>query len=274
MASPNNYSGGIGGSSGDELATAPTLQMSGTTWYVSSLTGANAASPAGKDRIKPLATLAQAVTNSAAGDIICLLSGHTETLTASQTISKAGLSIISEGAAGSTNAARFTCNGAVVMLDITAAGVWLGGIYFAASSTAPTPARVRIAGASSMVRGCYFECGASDTVPALQYVTGAGTATVRDTTFVSTATLVTAQPHSAINVLNAMSDLTLERVTFSGGVTGWSNQFAFDAAAAVTRLTVTATDLLLDSDMTVATASVYKVGIRNKSGSARVVLTA
>lgn len=274
MASPFIYETGVGGSTGDELATLNNLRTSGEIWYVSSLTGVDAVSPQGKERIKPLRTMSQAVTNAAAGDIIVFLSGHSETLTVAQTIAKAGLRLVSEGSAGTANAAHFTCNGAIVLLDITAAGVLVGGLYFVASTVAPSPARVRIASAGTVVRGCYFECGATDTVPALQYVTGAGTALVKSTTFISTATLTTAQPQSALNVLNAMSDLTLDTVTFDGGVTGWSQPFAFNAAAAVTRLTATNVDLLRDSDATVATGSIYTWHTRNKSGSARVVLTA
>lgn len=274
MASPNIFEGGIGGTSGDELATFTNLRTSGDVWYVSSSTGTDAASPAGKDRIKPLRTMSQAVTNSAAGDAIVFLSGHSEALSTAQTISKAGLRLVSEGATGTPSAARLTCNGAVVLLDITATGVVVAGLYFPASTVAPSPARVRIASGATVVRGCYFECGTLDTVPALQYVTGAGTALVKSTTFASTSTLVTSQPHSAINVLNAISDLTLDTVSFDGGLSGWSNQFAYNGAAAVTRLTATSVDLLRDSDFTQATGSIYTVNIRNKSGSARVVLTA
>lgn len=273
MASPNIYEAGIGGTTGDELCSFSNLRLSGDVWYVLNSTGTDAAAPAGKDRIKPLKTLAQAHTNAAAGDVICLLSGHAETLTAAQTFSKAGVRVVSEGGSPA-NMAHFTCNGAVVMFDITAAGVWLGNIYFVASTTAPTPARVRVASAGTLIRGCYFECGTSDTVPSLQYVTGAGTAAVRNTTFASTSVVVTSQPHSAINVLNAMSDLTLDTVSIDGGASGWSQPFALNVGAAVTRLTATNLDLLNDSDVTVATGSVYTFSLRAKTGSARMVLTA
>lgn len=273
MASPNIYSSGIGGSTGDELCSLTNLAVSGDVWYVLSSTGTDAATPAGKERIKPLATLAQAYTNAAAGDTITFLAGHQETLTGVQTLAKAGLRLVSEGT-GLVNSARFTCNGSMVLFDITAAGVWLGNIYFAASTTAPTPSRVRIASAATKIRGCYFACGASDTAPALSYVTGAGTARVEDTTFISTASSLSAQAHSALNVANAMSDLVLDTVVFDGGSTGWSQPFAVNVAAAVTRLTATNIDLLHDSDITVATGSIYTFHIRNKSGSARMVLTA
>jgi hypothetical protein len=272
VASPNIYTSGIGGTTGDELCAFSSLVSSGDVWYVQFTSGVDAASPAGKDRGKPLKTLSQAHTNAAAGDMIVFLGGHAETLTASQVISKAGLRLVSEGSG--TSQARFTCGGAVVMLDVTGAGVTLGNLYFPASTVAPTPARTRVSGATSLLRNCYFECGSTDTVPALQYVTGATSATVRGTTFASTATATGVQPHSAINVLNAISDLTLDAVTLDGGVSGWSQPFALNCSAAVTRLAATNLDLLGDSDATVPTGSIYTIAIRARSGSARLVLVA
>lgn len=78
-------------------ATVPTT--TGNYWFVSSLTGASANS--GKSPAQPFATLAQAVSAATAsnGDIIILMPGHAESLTASAavTIDKAGLYIIGLG---------------------------------------------------------------------------------------------------------------------------------------------------------------------------------
>lgn len=275
MASPNIYPGGAGGSSGDELATFGNLALSGNVWYVSSLTGTDAVSPAGQDRIKPLRTLAQAHTNAAAGDAIILLSGHNEALSSSQAFSKAGIRLISEGASGTASAARFTCNGAVAMFNITAAGVWICGVYFPASTVAASPARVQVASTASVIRGCYFECGATDTVPSVVYGSSSGTGTIRSCTFISTATVVTAQPSAGVSVSNLMTDLVLDSVTFDGGTAGWSTGLAFSSTAAITRLTATNIDLLRDSDFQVGiTGSIYTIHVRSKSSSARLLLTA
>lgn len=274
MGSPFIYSGGIGGTSGDELASFTNLYTSGNVWYVSSTTGADAAAPAGLDRIKPLRTLAQAVTNCSVGDIIVFLSGHSEVLTSSQVINKAGVRLISEGAAGTANAAHFTCNGNVVMWDLQGAGIWVGGVYFAASTVAPNLARVRISGVGTVVRGCYFESGSLDSVPALQYIAGSGQALVRNCTFISTATATATQPGTPLIVQGAMSDFTMDTVTFNGGLSGWSARTAFAAQSAVTRCTATNIDLLNDSDVNMVTGGIYTWSIRNKSGSARVILDA
>lgn len=272
MASPNIYPNGIGGSTGASLATAAPFYGSGDVWYVSSVTGVDASGTAGKDRVKPLATLAQAYTNAAAGDTIVCLENHAETLTSAQTLGKAGLVLLGEGAGSSRP--RFTRNADINMFDVTAAGVVCWNIYFPASTTTSTKSRFRTAAVMTELRSCYFECGASDTGPAAESVTGASQFFIRDTSFVSTATAVASQPHSALKVTNALTDLELDTVTFDGGSTGWSNQFALNGAAAVTRLRGLSVDLLHDSDISLVTGTTGFLTVRYKSGSARTVWAA
>lgn len=269
MASPYTYQS-TGGSVGGDLASRSPLSMSGRIWFLHNTSGADAGGTRGLARERPLATLAQAYTNAAAGDVIRCLSGHAETLTAAQTLGKAGLRIESEGEGSSR--AQFTCNGAIAMFDITAAGVILDNLFFPASSTAPT-ARVRIASAATWVKNCYFECGANDTAPALKYVTGAGQAFVKGTTFISTATTASSQPSIGLEVANALSDMWLENVTFNGDTYGWSD-FAFKGTAAITRLEALDLNLLNNSDFYVATGSVYRVHPKTTTGASYLELTA
>ena len=277
MASPNFYSTGNGGSSGSTLATVSPVLSSGTTWYVSSTaTGAaDAASPAGRERIKPLLTLAQAVTNAAANDTICILANHTETLTSAQTINTAGLNIIGEGTG--SNRPKFTRNIAAngVLWDVTAAGVTIDNIYFpATATTASTGAKVKLSAAAPRVLNCYFEASTLDDGAQLQTVTGASQVYVYNTTFISTASSPSDQPESAITVTNALTDMVLDTVVFSGGSSGWANPFAFNGAAAITRLRAINCDLLLDSDVTLATGTVGYWHTRSATGSGRVVWAA
>lgn len=269
MASPNVYTH-TGGGSGAELATRYPVLQSGKVWHVYSGTGADAASPRGLDRIRPLATIAQAHTNASAGDTIRLLEGHTETLTAAQTFNKAGIHVESEGV-GSTRA-RFTCNGAIAMFDATADCVSFENIYFVASGTAPT-ARVRIAGVGGRIKDCYFECGTNDTAPALKFVTGAGRYRVEGCTFISTSTSISSQPAIGLEVANAMTDLYVGNCVFDGGSSGWSD-FALKGTAAITRLYAIDISLLRDSDLYLATASIHRIHVKDRSGSARLEITA
>lgn len=273
MASPNLYQNGVGGTAGATLATVSPLYCSGDVWYVHSGTGSDAASPRGKERIRPLATLAQALTNAAAGDIVVCLSGHAETLTSSETFAEAGIVVVGEGSGASRP--RFTRNADVVMFNVTAAGVSFHNIFFPISGTSSTLSRVKFAAANCSLVGCYFECGANDDGPSVETVTGASQIRIAGSTyFVSTVTDVTTQPESAINITNALTDLEMDTVIFDGGSSGWADPYAFNGAAAITRLRAVNVDLLGDSDMILATGTSGYVAPRNKSGSARIVWAA
>ena len=266
MSAPINFSNGYGGTLGAEMATRSPILATGACWYVSS-SGSDAY--AGTDRTKPFATLATAYTAASAGDTIILLAGHTQTITVAVTLAKTGLRIRGEGSG--TNRPTLSCGAAIAMLDITAAGVWIENIYFPASSAAPT-ARIRTAAAASRIRNCYLECGASDTAASIKLVTGAGTCRIEDTTLVSVATDVTAQPAIGIEIANAASDVDLKSVVFDGGTTGWSD-FALKGTAAITRLYGVDVSFLNDSDYSFATGTSGELHISNRSGGSRGVWT-
>lgn len=268
MASPYLYES-VGGSVGPAMVTEGPWRDSGQRWYVKNGSGSDAVSPRGLDRVRPLATLAQAVTNAAAGDVIIFLENHQETLAVAQTLSKA-LYLASEGSGSSR--AQFIAAGAIAMFDITAAGVRVENIYFPQSTAAPT-ARIRSAAAETQILACDFDCGASDTASALKFVTGAGTARVEDCQFLSTGTALTAQPAIGLEVANAMTGLDVVNCNFDGGSVGWSD-YACKIGAAVTRFFASDLSLLADSDLIIATGSTYRIHILNATGSARAVLTA
>jgi len=235
VASPNLYTNGFGGASGSTLATSkPTYALNGGhVWYVLSTTGANAASPAGQDRAKPLATAAQAVTNASAGDTIVFLSGHTENLAAAIAASKLGLKFVSEGTGA--NAARFTCASTGGCFNITA-GTVLSGLYFPASTTAATNARVDVATAAPCdIENCYFEMGASDTTAAIRWGSVASSVGLDITgcTFIATAATQAAIGISVVT--NAASGLRLADITLDGGTVGFSD-FVIKLAVAVTNI--------------------------------------
>jgi len=273
VASPNIQNNGVGGTTGAALALLAPLYTSGDFWYVSSTTGSDAAAPRGKERIRPLATLAQAVTNAAAGDIIVCLSGHAETLTGSQAFASANITLLGEGSGSSRP--RFTRNADIVMFNVTGAGFRIDNIFFPASTVASALSRVKFAGINDRMTGCYFECGTLDNGPSLETVTGAAQVSVTGGTyFVSTSTTAASQPDSGIKITNAITDLELDTVIFDGGSSGWANPYALNGAGAVTRLRATNMDMLHDSDATLATGTSGYWHTRNKSGSARLVWTA
>jgi len=165
MASIKYYVNGAGGTLGAELATLKPLYMSGVIWYVNNSSSAASDSNAGNDRDLPLATLQQAVTNSSAGDMIDLMSGHAETIASTVTINKAGLSIVGEGI-GST-LPRLTNNvaaGTGPMISVEAKAILFDSIYFPGSAQSARE-RIFVGGSpagQATLANLTFECSAND----------------------------------------------------------------------------------------------------------------
>jgi hypothetical protein len=135
------------------------LITTGAVIWVDSVNGSD--SNSGLEQ-KPLATLGQAITNATAnnGDIIVIKSGHTQTLTSSITVNKAGLKIFGIGSGSS--APQFTVNAAIDGINITANNVEINNLYFPAGTTATNTARINIDAASVLIKACTFLCGAYD----------------------------------------------------------------------------------------------------------------
>lgn len=272
MAATNTYDSGVGASLGSELLASRPLYHTGSVWYVHH-TGSDAASPRGKERIRPLATLAQAVTNAAAEDWIVLLAGHAETISGAIVLAgKHRLKIFSEGVGDSR--ARLTRGANVILLDITTSeDIELNGIVFPESTVASALARVRFAASGNLVESCRFEHGANDTGTGIQYVTGWAGAEHRNTIHISVAASPAAAPGSAINVLDTGAMFRMYKSTLDGGASGWSNPYAFLGSSAIGGFQATLIDQLNDSDGIMATGSSGFRIPRDASGSARWVWT-
>lgn len=234
MASPNIYVNGLN-LAGTVFANGPATLVrgggvffSGAIQWLSSTTGNNA--NAGTLPELPVATLAQAVTNSAANGIIVIGAGHTENLSGSQALALANLSIFGCGLGSSRP--RFTCTGAVDMLAVSAAGTWIEGLYFPASTAVPTD-RIGLAAANCTVKDCYFECGVSDTNRALRIHTGANSARAEGCYFVATGS----RPATGLEVSAAVTDPTIVDCFFDGGSYGWTT-YSLLVSAAATRIRI------------------------------------
>lgn len=208
-------------------------------------------SNAGTNPELPVATLAQAVTNSAAQGLIIIGNTSSESLGSAQTLNLAGLTIV--GCGSGTSRPRYTCTGTVSMFDVTAAGTTIRNIYFPASTAAATN-RIAFTAANGTVRDCYFECGASDTNRALRVHTGANSTRVRDCTFLATAS----RPAIGLEISAAVTDPVVESCTFDGGSYGWTD-YAFKISAAATRIWIEDVEMLHFSDFgATQTATSYK----------------
>lgn len=266
----NLYPNGAGGSLGDTWATCKPLYVSGAIWYVQSTTGVDAASPAGRNREKPLATLAQAITNAADNDIIVCLSAHTETIVVAVNVAKK-LTIVGEGSVAGVPAVTFICGAVGNLFNVNSPNVELRNLKIPTSSLANATTRIANNQTDFVMDGCYVECSGNDTAAALTLASGADRTRIRNTTFISTATSSAAQPESAIKVTDAVADLELDGLVLSAGTVGFSNYFALDAsAAAVTRLRASGVSLLLGADVNLNTATTGRFNVQTSTGGSRI----
>lgn len=87
------------------------------------------------------------------GDVVHVLPGHTETLTAALTVSVAGVSIIGHGRG--TLQPTLTVNGAVDGISVTGANVLIENIGFAAPETDEATAMINVAAAGVTLRNVF-----------------------------------------------------------------------------------------------------------------------
>lgn len=108
---------------------ASSLFTTGKTFYVQSTTGSDG--NLGTDPASPKGTVQGAISAARAslGDVVIIMPGHTETVTASSlNLSKAGIKFVCLG--DGRNAPIFTLNAAASTVDVSAANVaWYGGIF-------------------------------------------------------------------------------------------------------------------------------------------------
>lgn len=271
MASPNDYPNGLN-LAGTVFQNGPaTLQLGGRV-YLSGLVqwvdtiGGNNANAGNKPEL-PVATLAQAITNSAANGVIVVGKGSSETLSGSQTLgANTGLSIFGCGT-GSSRPRYTAVAGATEAINLQAAGAWLEGFYFPASTAAPTTSRLSVNADGATIKDCYFECGASDTVRALRVQ---GTCRIEGCSFVVTAS----RPAIGIEVSVGTTDVTVVDCTFDGGSYGWSD-YAFKVSAAANRVRSIGNTFTNQSDLghTIAATSYQTFGL-TVGGTGNVLYTA
>ena len=269
------YPNGIGEALGDTLATAEPLITSGDIWYVKSTIGADAASPRGLDATRPLATLNQAVTNSASGDIIVLLDGHTETLATGGTITiSKNLTIVGSGSSSGLPTAKITPQ-ALDALAITCsgAGIQWRNVWFEERTAASTSSFFSITGARFQMIGCYAQLGANDAA-LMSLGSGADGARLVNTTVISTATALASQPTTGIRVTAAIADLDLDGLVLDNGGYGFSSPYAFDnttTSVAITRLKGQSVSLLRGADMSLHASTTGHVNVQTATGNGRVL---
>lgn len=261
------HPGGLGETLGDDLLTGGPLIVAAEVWWVHH-DGDDAND--GREKLAPLATLAQAISNATSGDIIVCLDGHAETLTAPVVISKR-LIIAGAGQSSSKPTVKFTPNMASdSMFEATVAGVELRNLWIEENLQANDEARIDVTAARFRMIGCYVECNGFDDNNALLLAATSGDYQILNTTFVSTATAASALPAQAVYVSTAAVRLLMKGVVFDGGTVGFVDGYAYEEAAAVTLLEAEAVSLLRGADMRVHDDTVGYVQTTTASRSPRV----
>lgn len=269
---------GIGGSTGDALAIAAPLFMSGKVWYVKDTTGVDAASPEGLDRLAPLATIGQAHTNAADGDIIVCLANHAETISSVMTISKR-VTILGEGSETFSDGLRptvtLTIGGAANhVFALTGVRCQIRNIKFLPRTSAGTGSFIQTATANHRITGCRFESNNHSNAPGVLLDSGANLVHFENCTWVATGTSTSDRPDSGLRASAALTGLRMDGCVFDGGTTGYEtsagNPWAMDCdAGAITDYQIEGLSLLRGADLRLHASSVGYCNPQTVSGSSR-----
>lgn len=193
----------------------------GDRWFVHYTNGTDGAGY-GQNPDSPVKTLDYAVGLATANqnDIIYVMPGHSETLTAKVDVDKAGVSII--GLGNGTNRPQFTINANIDGIDIGAANVLIKNLHFNEGTNAHT-ATINVGAAFCTIEDCHFDCGAND-LESITIEDAGDDCTAHNNIFRVTAD----GPDAAIEIENAnVTRLIVEDNWFDGG----SDTNAWDVAA-------------------------------------------
>lgn len=270
MVVPRFHPSGVGETLGDTFVTTHPIYVGASIFYVHS---SGSDSFHGREKKHPKATLANAVSNAFAGDIIVLLDGHTETLTSAVAINKR-LLIVGAGQSAGKPTVKFTPNSAGAHLfNISAGGVELRNIWFEENAQANVDAKILVSASLFRMVGCYVECNGNDDSHALYLTATSGVYEIRNTTFISTSTTAATAPYTAVRTVAATERMLLDGVTFDGGTVGWEGGNAYDEGAATTQLIGENVSLLRGSDMDIHADSIGYVIVPTSNGGSVVYWT-
>lgn len=269
-------SNGLGETVGDTLASAAPLQLAGNVWFVSSLTGTDAVGTAGQNKEKPLATLNQAVTNAASGDLICLLTGHTETRTSAIAISKT-LRIVGIGTTSGKPSVQLKNNQAAGALFTLSGNVSVEfrNVYFPSPMQACSATLITAGALHQNFIGCYFEGDGNvdDSIINLNTSTTGSRFSMVNCTMVSTSTTIATQPVTGVKATAFPSSVWLDGCVFDDGTVGWTNDYVWDTSGSAFGIEFFAQSLsLLRGAAIKLNSSLATINAQTVSGGARVVL--
>lgn len=210
--------------------------LQGKTFFVSSVAATLAdlqtRFPTDEDgRVLCYSTIAAAITASSddggasRGDVIYVMPGHAETVTAAIALSVAGISVI--GLGNGTLRPTITGNGAIDAVNITAAGVLFENFAFAAPETDNQTADINVAAAGVVVRNIRIigSQTSKNVVDCITIASGANDLTIENVRMYNSVVAV----NSFISIEAAVARLSLIDIMCFGDVVAGG---LIDAAAA------------------------------------------
>lgn len=266
-----NFPNGFGGLTGDELVTSSPWSLSGVVYYVSTVDGDD--TNAGTEQLQPFATLAAADAVAVAGDVIVLADDYDETFTSNTTIGN-GITIVGAGSDSSGNpTAKMTYNmSSGVGLTLSGSECELRNVLFPTRSQANAEARVQVAvdggGDRALIKGCRFECTATDTGAGLK-LDGSSDVRIEDCSFVVTSTTGD-PPEEGLLIDSGESGVRIVDCTFDGGTLGFADGVGLQDTSSETLLSIDGLSLLNGADAQFHTGSTGRISMASTTGSGRI----
>lgn len=162
----------------------------------------------------PFATLEKAVESATAGrgDVVIIMPGHAETLTAVQLLDKAGLQVV--GVKIGNKRPVFTINGAVDLFSVTAANVGLFSVECNIVTTDAATAFVNVAAAGCRLKDLWMVPSAAsvNVVDVITLASGGNDCVIEDCHIRNTTVAV----NSFVSIEAAVSNLTMKGNRFMG----------------------------------------------------------
>jgi hypothetical protein len=179
--------------------------------------------------------------------------------------------MIGEGQTSGKPSVQFKTNAAAAALfSMSSANIDIRNIYFPQGVQSNSITKISWGGQFGRIVGCYFDCGPNDVQGQLS-LAGSDQMRISGCTFISTATVTTAQPGFAIRSTGALADLEIADTVFSAGTVGFSGFSAVDVSAgAATRVRMTGISLLLGADVIMGASATGYVNVQLSTGGSRV----
>lgn len=208
-----NFPSGISSYGVPVVGGGPSVPVTtGKYFFVDSTTGSNGNSGSDKDHAFSTITYALTKCTASKGDVIVVMPGYAETVTAAIAINVAGVYVV--GLGWGRLKPTITGNAAVDAVDISAANVTFDNFHFGAPLTDAQTAMINVSGAGVTVRNItgLGSVGSQNVVDCITLASGANDCLIENVSLWNTTVAV----NSFLSIEAAVARLTLKNVFFFG----------------------------------------------------------